>query len=189
MKIRRVVTGHDEAGKAVFVEDRELEPLTVSLSPGAEYHRLWGGNEAPSFPDDGSPPDQEPFFPAVGGYRFLTFQVPPGHRQSAQPDPSPSELEAGLAELDAKLPGMADHMEADAPGMHTTATVDFEIVLEGEVWLELDDGAEVHLKPGDAVVQNGTRHAWRNKGDVPARLVAFIVGAHHARVPRPSAPT
>ena len=56
MKIRRVVTGHDEAGKAVFVDDREVEPITVALSPGAEYHRLWGGNDAPSFPDDGSPP-------------------------------------------------------------------------------------------------------------------------------------
>ena len=55
-------------------------------------------------------------------------------------------------------------MEPDAPGMHTTATIDFEVVLEGEVWLELDDGEEVHLRVGDCVVQNGTRHAWRNRG-------------------------
>ena len=182
MKIRRVVTGHDESGKAVFVDDRELDPITVSLSPGAEYHRLWGGNEAPHFPDDGSLPDSDPFFPPVGGYRFLTFVVPPGHRQEAGEPPDPATIEAGMVEMQERLPGLADHMEADAPGMHTTATIDFEIVLEGEVWLELDDGAEVHLKPGDAVVQNGTRHAWRNKGDVPARLVAFIVGAHHAKV-------
>jgi mannose-6-phosphate isomerase-like protein (cupin superfamily) len=184
MKIRRVVTGHDEAGKAVFVDDREVEPITVALAPGAEYHRLWGGNEAPSFPDDGAPRDSEPFFPGVGGYRFLVFQVPPGHRQGATAAvPSAEEIEAGLAEMDDKLPGLRDHLEPDAPGMHTTATIDFEIVLEGEVWLELDDGAEVRLQPGDAVVQNGTRHAWRNKGDVPARLVAFLVGAHHAAVP------
>ena len=97
--------------------------------------------------------------------------------------PSAEEIAAGLAEMDDKLPGLRDHLEPDAPGMHTTATIDFEIVLEGEVWLELDDGAEVRLQPGDAVVQNGTRHAWRNKGDVPARLVAFLVGAHHAAVP------
>ena len=152
MKIRRVVTGHDEAGKAVFVDDRDVEPITVSLSPGAEYHRLWGGNEAPSFPDDGAPRDAEPFFPAVGGYRFLLFQVPPGHRQEAPAAvPSAEEIEAGLAEMDDKLPGLRDHLEPEAPGMHTTATIDFEIVLEGEVWLELDDGAEVHLKPGDAM--------------------------------------
>lgn len=67
--------------------------------------------------------------------------------------------------------------------MHTTATLDFEVVLEGEVWLELDDGVEVHLRAGDTVVQNGTRHAWRNKGTVPARLAIFIVGAEHAKVP------
>ena len=51
------------------------------------------------------------------------------------------------------------------PGMHTTATIDFEVVLDGEIWLELDDGVEVHLRAGDTVVQNGTRHAWRNHGD------------------------
>ena len=66
--------------------------------------------------------------------------------------------------------------------MHTTATIDFEVVLEGEVWLELDDGEEVHLKPGDTVVQNGTRHAWRNHGSVPARLAVFLIGAHHSNV-------
>ena len=73
-------------------------------------------------------------------------------------------------------------MEPDAPGMHTTATIDFEVVLDGEVWLELDDGVEVHLRPGDTVVQNGTRHAWRNHGDTTARLAVFIIGAHHARI-------
>lgn len=186
MNIRRVVTGHDAAGNAVFVDDREVEPVTVALSPGAEYHRLWGGNEAPSFPDDGSPTEQDPFFPPLGGYRFLVFTVPPGHRQTDGVEPSAEELEAGVAELDAKLPGLRDHMEPDAPGMHTTASVDFEVVLDGEVWLELDDGAEVHLRPGDTVVQNGTRHAWRNKGDVPARIAAFLVGAHHANIASPS---
>lgn len=190
MTMRRVVTGHDESGKAVFVQDDAVDPTTIALSPGAEYFRLWGGNEAPSFPDDGTRPATDPFFPPVGGYRFLVFVVPPGHRQTASgPSPTPEELAAGLAEMESELPGMRDHMEPNAPGMHTTASVDFEIVLEGEIWLELDDGAEVHLKAGDAVVQNGTRHAWRNKGDVPARLVAFLVGAHHERVPSPTATT
>jgi quercetin dioxygenase-like cupin family protein len=76
-------------------------------------------------------------------------------------------------------------MEPDAPGMHTTDTIDFEVVLEGEIWLELDDGATMHLRPGDTVVQNGTRHAWRNNGTETARLAVFICGAHHDRVVRP----
>lgn len=179
MKIRRVVTGHDGDGRAVFVDDQEVDATTVSLSPGSEYHRLWGGNAPPSFPDDGAQPDPGAFFPPVGGYRFLVFSVPPGARHDIEP---PADPDAALAEMDERLPGLRDHMEPDSPGMHTTATIDFEIVLEGEIWLELDDGAEVHLRPGDSVVQNGTRHAWRNKGEVTARLVAFIVGAHHERI-------
>ena len=89
---------------------------------------------------------------------------------------------AALAEMEALLPGLAGHMERDSPGMHTTATIDFEVVLEGEIWLELDDGAEVHLRVGDTVVQNGTRPAWRNRGSTTARMAVFLIGAHHDRV-------
>ena len=60
--------------------------------------------------------------------------------------------------------------------MLTTITIDFEYVISGEVWLELDDGKEVHLRAGDTVVQNGTRHAWRNKGSKPCRLVLCQIG-------------
>ena len=52
--------------------------------------------------------------------------------------------------------------------MHTTDTVDIDVVISGEVDLELDDGSEVHLRPGDCVIQNGTRHAWRNRTSEPA---------------------
>ena len=65
-------------------------------------------------------------------------------------------------------------------GMHTTDTVDYEFVISGEVVLELDDGAEVTLRPGDTVVQNGTRHAWRNRTSEPAVLVVVLVGAKRA---------
>jgi quercetin dioxygenase-like cupin family protein len=68
-------------------------------------------------------------------------------------------------------------MELDNPGMHTTDTVDYAIVLEGEAWLELDDGKEVHPKPHDIVIQNGTRHAWRNKGSMPVRIAFVLIGA------------
>jgi quercetin dioxygenase-like cupin family protein len=68
-------------------------------------------------------------------------------------------------------------MEPDNPGMHTTDTIDFEYVLSGGIMLELDDGAEVVLRPGDTVVQNGTRHRWHNRTSEPASHVAFIVAA------------
>ena len=91
-------------------------------------------------------------------------------------------MDAALADFEEHMPGLRGHMEPDAPGMHTTSTVDFEVVLDGEVWLELDDGVEVHLKAGDTVVQNGTRHAWRNHGDTTARLAVILIGAHHDHV-------
>ena len=177
--MRRVVTGHSPEGKAIVASDTEVEAITTALSPGSEFHRVWGADEPPSFPDDGSMPAMPMYFPPVGGFRVGFFSVPPA-KDAVLPDGL--DVAAAFADFEAKLPGLAGHMEPGAPGMHTTATVDVEVVLEGEVWLELDDGVEVHLRPGDCVVQNGTRHAWRNHGDVPARMVVVLVGAHHAGV-------
>lgn len=179
MDVRRVVTGHDSNGNAIFVSDERVPPARPALSPGSEFHRLWGGDEAPHFPDDGAPPVQGAYFPPVGGFRFGMFTVPPAGSASF---PDDFDLEAAMSEFELLLPGLAGHMEPDVPGMHTTATIDFEVVLDGRVTLELDDGATVTLEPGDTVVQNGTRHRWSNPGDVPARLAVFIVGAHHDRV-------
>jgi quercetin dioxygenase-like cupin family protein len=81
-----------------------------------------------------------------------------------------------LAEMEEKLPGLATHMEPNHPGMHTTDTIDFEYIISGEVWLELDEGAAAHLRAGDTVVQNGTRHRWRNEGAEPCHIVVFMVG-------------
>lgn len=173
MDVRRVVTGHDNAGKAVFASDERVPPITLSLMPGAEFHRLWNSDAPQTYPDDGSEPGGPQYFPEVGGFRFGMFTIPP-EGEADYPD----DMEAAAAEVEAKLPGMMAHMEMDDPGMHTTDTTDFEIVLSGQVVLELDDGAEVTLEPGDTVVQNGTRHRWRNPGTVPAVLGVVLIGAH-----------
>ncbi len=76
---------------------------------------------------------------------------------------------------------MAEVMEPDPPGMHTTETIDINLVISGEIWLELDDGAELQLKTDDCVVQNGTRHAWHNKTDAACTMVVAIVGAQRRR--------
>ena len=174
-----MVTGHDGAGKAVFVSDEQVEPIRPTLMPGGGFHNLWAGDEPPHFPDDGSQPTTHAFFPPVGGFRFGFFSVPPAG--TGEP---PADLEAALAEFEELVPGMLAHMDPEDPGMHTTATIDFEVVLRGEVTLELDDGATVQLRTGDTVVQNGTRHRWTNAGTEPATLAVFIVGAHHERVGR-----
>ena len=66
--------------------------------------------------------------------------------------------------------------------MHTTATIDFGVVVAGTATLELDDGVKVTLRTGDTYVQNGTRHRWSNQGDVPAVVAVVLIGAHHEGV-------
>jgi mannose-6-phosphate isomerase-like protein (cupin superfamily) len=180
MGVRRVVTGHDESGKAVFASDQAVEPDRPLLMPAAEFHQLWGGDTTSEFPDDGSMPDWRTYFPPIGGFRFGMFTIPPATGAGEQ---DPSTAGDAVADIEAKLPGLLRYMDPSDPGMHATDTIDFEVVLDGTVVLELDDGAEVTLNPGDTVVQNGTRHRWKNPGDKPARLALFMCGAKHSAVP------
>ena len=182
MNVRRVVTGHDASGKSVFVSDEEVAPIQPMLMPSAEFHRLWGGDETSQFPGDGSQPDHVSYFPPIGGFRFGIFSIPPHDA----PPPADLDVPAAMADMEAGMPGMMRYMDMADPGMHTTDTIDFEIVLEGTPTLELDDGEMVTLHPGDTVVQNGTRHRWGNPGSSMARLAVFMVGANHAEVPRPT---
>lgn len=174
MNVRRVVTGHTPDGKAAVASDIEVAPITLGLLPGTEFHQLWGADEAPTFPNDGGPPTAPAYYPPVGGFRFGLFTVAP----MSVVLPEGLDIQLALAEMETKLPGLAAHLEIGNPGMHTTNTIDFEYVISGEVWLELDDGKEVHLRAGDTVVQNGTRHAWRNKSTEPCRLVLCTIGAY-----------
>ena len=75
------------------------------------------------------------------------------------------------------VPGLAECFESDNPGMHTTDTIDYGIVLDGEIWLELDDGQTQHLRKLDVVVQNGTRHAWRNRSGRVTLMAFVLIGA------------
>lgn len=174
MKVRRVVTGHTRDGKSTVVSDTEIDPITAALIPGEEVHWLWGGDAAPVFPSDGSPHSTPTFFPPAGGFRFAMLSLPP----QSEMQPPPADPGAAVSEFEEKLPGFLDFVDPDTPGMHRTDTLDFEYVLSGEVWLQLDDGKEVLLRPGDALVQNGTRHGWRNKGTEPCRMVVILIGAH-----------
>ena len=76
-------------------------------------------------------------------------------------------------------PGLGERFEPN--GMHTTPTVDYGIVLDGEIWLELDEGRTTLLRQHDVVIQNGTRHAWRNKSERAATVAFVLIGAHAER--------
>ncbi|HEY7946664.1 MAG TPA: cupin domain-containing protein [Acidimicrobiales bacterium] len=177
MTMRCVVTGRKN-GKSVVVADTQVEPITVSLLPGTEFHQLWGSDTPPILPTDGQEPERKGYFPPPGGYRFGFFTLGP----DSVTMPEDLDIESALLELGTRLPGLADAMEPEHPGMHTTDTVDLDLVVSGEVWLELDDGEEVRLGVGDSVVQNGTRHAWHNRTSEPAVLFVTLLGA--ARTPR-----
>lgn len=98
---------------------------------------------------------QDGLEPPAGGTRFRIATLPPD-----------AVMRAALAEH--KTEGV------DAQGFHATKTVDYVLVLDGPVELELDDGS-VLLQPGDCVVQRGTNHAWRNRNEGPIRLLTVMV--------------
>jgi mannose-6-phosphate isomerase-like protein (cupin superfamily) len=176
MQVRRVVTGQTADGTSVFASDEVMDPITLRLLPGAEFHRLWGSDDTVELPVDGLAGQPSQYFPPATGFRFGYFSLAP----DSVGLPADLDVGAALTEMAERLPGMADVMERGDPGMHRTDTVDFLSVVSGEVVLELDDGAERLLKPGDCVIQNGTRHAWRNRGTEPCVILVVLVGAQRS---------
>lgn len=175
MSIRRVVTGHSMK-KAVIVSDGPPpKVLTFHAIPGSVSALLWQTASPPSVPHEGEAVSgSSSLVPALGESRLVVITFPP---DSVMASPEFDPVAAGREAM-AKMPEMASRLEPDSPGMHTTDTVDYAIVLDGEVSLEVDDGQQVHLKPHDIVVQNGTRHGWRNKTGNPATVAFVLIGAN-----------
>jgi mannose-6-phosphate isomerase-like protein (cupin superfamily) len=162
----------------MFASVVDVEPTRLALTPGLEFCPLWGADHPLRFPDDGSKPPYTGYFPPLGGFRFGMFTLAPDSVAFRDG----FDMEAAMGELDEKLPGLADFLEPDNPGMHISATVDYEYIVSGRCVLDLDDGRALELGPGDTVIQNGTRHAWRNPYDEPCVIVFALVGAHHEAV-------
>jgi mannose-6-phosphate isomerase-like protein (cupin superfamily) len=162
--VRRVVTGHDDAGKAVFASDEDIELGNGVIGVwGADFNGL-------QYPDDGSKPAHEDeLFPKIGGFRYVIVTLPP------------VDAEASAGQQSTAPPARQNYQGdfPEGPGFHRTATVDLEVVLSGEVTLELDDGVTKTMKPGDTIIQSGTKHRWHNHGNVPATFAAIIIGVDH----------
>jgi mannose-6-phosphate isomerase-like protein (cupin superfamily) len=171
--VRRVVTGISESGKAVIVSDGEppLSRRRVHV-PGFADALVWR-TAIPARPS--AEPSEEPrsWVPDPGETIAMTVTFPP---DSVYTDPGFDAASARAEQLRAS-PGLAELFEPDKPGMHTTPTVDYAVMLEGDVVLDLDAGETTLLHPGDVVVQNGTRHAWRNPGSSPATVFFVLIGA------------
>lgn len=176
MDIRRIVTGYDRTGKSIFVSD-SAAPRTTEFKhvPGFVTSLLW---ETPPnalvLADNGDPAvAARSWAPPPGGTNLMFITFPP---DAVMVSPGFDPAAAG-AEYMQVLPGLAEKFEMENPGMHTTDSIDYGVLIEGEVHLELDDGAMKKLTPRDVVIQNGTRHAWRNKSDKPATMLFVLVGA------------
>ncbi len=174
---RRIVTGNAN-GKAVVQNDEPLLAYEFKTVPGYEHTLIWVNAATPDLSKEqrfDSYPDSVVPGPGGTSLHFVTF--PPG---SVFADPS-FDGKAAQEEALVRLRGLADHFEEEDPGMHKTNTVDYSVVYDGEIWLELDDSETLHLKRGDVVVQNGTRHAWRNKGPKPVTMLFFLNGARESQ--------
>jgi Cupin domain len=165
--VRLVVTGHDQDGMGQVVSDQLIGPKKGLAADGWRAYVLWGVDQLPSLPDDGVH-SFEGSTPGQGAVRFVQLDVlPAGAHQSLESDPS-------------ELEGIQRPAGGHSAGIHYTSTVDLLVVLEGEATLELDGGKLIELRQGDYLVQNGTRHAWHNSSDRPARLGVIVLGAEHA---------
>ena len=162
--VRRVVTGHRD-GKAVVLYDSAAPNQKLRQASGLVSTLIWVTDEAPvdisgstdrAAREIGVPPP-----PSGSIFRVVDFP----------PEKAPRSREAILAEM-----GIHDHGGARHPGMHRTRSVDYAIVLEGEIDMLLDEG-EVHLVTGDVLVQQGTNHAWVNRGPVSCRIAFVLIDA------------
>ncbi|GAB3312342.1 cupin domain-containing protein [Epidermidibacterium keratini] len=172
--IRRIVTGTRD-GKAVIASDEQVPEIRPDLGGGITTVPLWGAVEPPTFPSDGSPTPFPRFSPNPGGFHFSVFSIPTVTEQEQLT--FPEDLDAAAAEMEREVPGLLELMEPDTPGMHRTRSIDFIVILSGEVTLDLGDGATAVLHAGDTVVQNATRHRWINTGTERAWAAAVVLGA------------
>jgi hypothetical protein len=175
--VRRVVTGQLN-GKSVVLSDTEEQGHAFAAVPGFKTTQIWATDASTQLPFSKGDPVKATasVMPGLQGTRLMIVQFPP---DSVMADPSFDGAAAG-AEYMQVLPGLAECFEPDGSGFHITDSVDYDIILAGELTLDLGDGETRQLKAGDIVVQNGTRHAWRNSSSAPAVMAAVLIDATRA---------
>jgi hypothetical protein len=179
MQVRRLVTTRSANGKSVFAAvDFAPRAYWYRHTPGAGVALIWASPPDALVPNSGTDITQSlsSLVPSIGATSLVFVQFPP-----AAIDVDHNVDAAAANEEFARLnPGIAELIEPETGGMHATKTIDYVIVLEGEIWAVLDDGREELLRPHDVLIQNGTRHTWQNKSDHPAKLACFSIGAQRA---------
>jgi hypothetical protein len=179
--VRRIVTGHDAEGRSIVQEDGP-PPRVVTLGgeSGTTFHEVWNTRATPAPIDPASGEPSEPgisLLPPKNGTRIRILDIPPY-------DGSVAALprEAVRALFEAIGAGHALAEDPPHPLMHRTETIDYGIVLEGELVLILDEG-ETIVRAGDIIVQRGTSHAWANRSQANARIAFVLIDGRFEKGP------
>ncbi|MEC7491179.1 MAG: cupin domain-containing protein [Pseudomonadota bacterium] len=170
-RIRRVVTGHDKNGKSVFISDDHATAVKEMESmPGLALTDLWRTTGAPADNSGNADAADAPVIlePSLRGTVFRLVEFPPdtAWRNRADARDAFDSIGAGHAPVEG----------SDDPMMHKTSTVDYLVVVKGEIWAVLDD-SELCLKQGDMMIQRGTNHSWSVRTDEPCLLAAILISA------------
>lgn len=180
-RVRRVVTGHDENGKAIVISDGPAPSVrTNPLRPGHVSTDIWKTAGAPVLlhreePDPALGPRQ--IHPPRSGTVIRISEIAPETEAIRNLDPERArEVFKSMGNEAASTFGRGGRH----PFMHRTETLDYAVVLSGEIVLLLDD-EDVHLKAGDVVIQRGTNHAWSNRSDKPCRMLYVLIDGEFDR--------
>ncbi len=172
---RRVVTGHDDDGRAIILEDSpppRVRKIGGDLGPW--FYEVWNTRQTPAEIDraSGEPVEEGiQLAPPRTGTRIRVLDIPPEGDEIAAL--SPEEARRHFEEIGAGDASSHGHKASRHAFMHRTETIDYGIVLEGEITLILDVG-ETTVRAGDIVVQRGTNHGWANRSDRNCRI-AFVL--------------
>lgn len=170
--IRRIVTGHDARGRSIFEADGPSPAQKlVPGRPGYRVTNLWRTLAGGQVDAQDSIAQHEGVLPPRGGTVFRIIEWP-------AEDQSPEALHQRLAQtFKALYPDADHHLQSDRhPGMHETQTVDYALVLEGEIVALMDEGETV-MRAGDVLIQRGTMHAWANRSGKPAKVAFILIDA------------
>lgn len=171
--MRRIITGHNEDGRSIITLDGP-PARSIGEDVGGLFE-LWNtdGKDIISSDNNDRADEEIILSPPTGGTKFRYFQINP------LPEGVPDEVMQEMAAQAFENVGAAHHRidTTKHPAMHKTETIDYIILLKGDVTLILDE-EEVKLKPFDVVVQRGTNHAWVNNGNEPALLIAVLIDSN-----------
>lgn len=167
-RIRRVVTAQTRDGKNVFAINDLVEPFIADerADRGQQIWQLWGSEGIPQLPSDATEEYLYTVFSPPGGYRIQICEFPASSGTTLEPRGVAPKLGTRITRT----------QSGEFGSMHYTDSVDIVAILDGEIGLELEGGAEVVLKKGDVLVQNGVAHRWK-KSDVPCRVCMVAIGA------------